>query len=204
MISLEEIRRARERIGDSVRPSPLVQYDERVWLKLENLHPIGCFKLRGALNKVRSEAEVRDLVTASAGNMAQGVAWAAREVGVSATIVAPETAPRTKLDAAERLGARIVPVPYEEWLRGPLRRQSEEILLSKGAACRGYFRSKEIARLIRANSGPGTYSKELFVLLVVEIWHQQFVDRHSTNDHRPYSVREVNTKVACEHTSGLA
>src|SRR4029078_4224646 len=89
----------------------LVQYDERVWLKLENLHPIGCFKLRGALNKVRSEAEVRDLVAASAGNMARGVAWAAREVGVSATIVAPETAPRTKLDAAERLGARIVPVP---------------------------------------------------------------------------------------------
>src|SRR5690349_24543312 len=115
MISLEEIRRARERIGDSVRPSPLVEFDDRVWLKLENLHPIGCFKLRGALNKVRSEREVRDLVTASAGNMAQGVAWAAREVGVSATIVAPETAPRTKLDAAERLGARIVPAPYEEW-----------------------------------------------------------------------------------------
>ena len=139
MIPLEEIRRARERIGDSVQASPLVQYDEmleappaepatpggrprspaasagRVWLKLENLHPIGCFKLRGALNRVRSEPEVRDLVTASAGNMAQGVAWAAREVGVSATIVAPETAPRTKLDAAERLGARVVPVSYEEW-----------------------------------------------------------------------------------------
>jgi threonine dehydratase len=64
---------------------------------------------------VRSELEVHDLVTASAGNMAQGVAWAAREVGVNATVVAPETAPRTKLDAAERLGARIVPVPYEEW-----------------------------------------------------------------------------------------
>jgi threonine dehydratase len=47
--------------------------------------------------------------------MAQGVAWAAREVGVSATVVVPERAPRTKLDAAERLGARIVPVPYEEW-----------------------------------------------------------------------------------------
>ena len=88
MIPLDEIRRARERIGDSVQASPLVLFDERVWLKLENLHPIGCFKLRGALNKVRSEPEVRDLVTASAGNMAQGVAWAACEVGVSATIVA--------------------------------------------------------------------------------------------------------------------
>ena len=98
-----------------MQPSPLVPFDERIWLKLENLHPIGCFKLRGALNKVRSEPEVGDLVTASAGNMAQGVAWAAREVGVSATIVAPETAPRAKLDAAERLGARVVPVPYEDW-----------------------------------------------------------------------------------------
>jgi threonine dehydratase len=115
LIPLEEIRRARERIGDSVQASPVARYDERIWLKLENLHPIGCFKLRGALSKVRSEPEVRDLVTASAGNMAQGIAWAAREVGVGATIVAPETAPRTKLDAAERLGARVVPVSYEEW-----------------------------------------------------------------------------------------
>jgi len=97
------------------RPRPPAAPAGRIWLKLENLHPIGCFKLRGALNKVRSEPEIHDLVTASAGNMAQGVAWAAREVGVSATVVAPETAPRTKLDAAERLGARIVPVPYEEW-----------------------------------------------------------------------------------------
>jgi len=115
LIPLEEIRRARERISDAVLPSPLVQFEEHIWLKLENLHPIGCFKLRGALNKVRSEPEVRDLVTASAGNMAQGVAWAAREVGVNATVVAPELAPRTKLDAAERLGARVVSVPYEEW-----------------------------------------------------------------------------------------
>jgi threonine dehydratase len=117
LIPLEEIRRARERIGDSVQPSPLVPFgtEGRMWLKLENLHPIGCFKLRGALNKVRSVPEVRDLVTASAGNMAQGVAWAASEAGVNATIVAPETAPRTKLDAAERLGARVVRVSYEEW-----------------------------------------------------------------------------------------
>jgi threonine dehydratase len=127
LIPLEEIRRARERIGDSVQASPLVEYDERVWLKLENLHPIGCFKLRGALSKVRSEPEMRDLVTASAGNMAQGVAWAAREVGVSATIVVPEGAPRAKLDAAERLGGRIVPVPYEEWWQALVDRGREGI-----------------------------------------------------------------------------
>src|SRR3954452_19967676 len=127
MIPLEEIRRARERIGDSVQPSRLFRFDERVWLKLENLHSIGCFKLRGALNKVRSEPEVHDLVTASAGNMAQGVAWAAREVGVSATVIAPETAPRTKLDAAERLGARIVPVAYEEWWQAMIDRGRDGI-----------------------------------------------------------------------------
>jgi threonine dehydratase len=89
-----------------------------IWLKLENLQPIGSFKIRGAVNAIRraSLAEVRDgVVTASAGNMAQGVAWAARELGVPATIVVPENAPRTKLDAIERLGGRVVQVPYERW-----------------------------------------------------------------------------------------
>jgi threonine dehydratase len=114
LIPLEEIRRARERLGDDVRPSPLVQLDERIWLKLENLQPIGSFKLRGALNAMRS-APPQDAVTASAGNMAQGVAWAARALGVRARVIAPETAPRAKLDAAERLGAEIFPVTYEEW-----------------------------------------------------------------------------------------
>ncbi|MGH2933894.1 MAG: pyridoxal-phosphate dependent enzyme, partial [Gaiellaceae bacterium] len=82
MIPLEEIRRARERLGDDVLRTPLVRLDERTWLKLENLQPIGSFKLRGALSAVRaaSPAELADgVVTASAGNMAQGVAWAARE-----------------------------------------------------------------------------------------------------------------------------
>jgi len=91
-----------------------VQLDERVWLKLENLQPIGSFKLRGALNAARSEPS-QDLVTASAGNMAQGVAWAARENGVHATVVAPENAPRAKLDAVERLGAQVILVSHEEW-----------------------------------------------------------------------------------------
>ena len=89
-----------------------------LWLKLENLQPIGSFKIRGAVNAVRQaprEATARGVVTASAGNMAQGVAWAARELGVPATIVVPEGAPQTKLDAIARLGGRVVPVPYEEW-----------------------------------------------------------------------------------------
>ena len=118
MIPLEEIRRARERLGDSVLRTPLVRFDEHVWLKLENLQPIGSFKLRGALSAVRaaSPSELAGgVVTASAGNMAQGVAWAAREAGVRATIVAPDDAPRAKLDAVERLGGEIISVPHEVW-----------------------------------------------------------------------------------------
>jgi len=121
-IPLEEIRRARERIADAVARTPLVRVDVdapcEVWLKLECLQPIGSFKLRGALSAVRaaSSAELAGgVVTASAGNMAQGVAWAAREAGVRARIVAPETAPRAKLDAVERLGGEVLLVPYEVW-----------------------------------------------------------------------------------------
>jgi len=118
VIPLEEIRRARERLGASVLRTPLVRFDEHVWLKLENLQPIGSFKLRGALSAVRaaSPSELAGgVVTASAGNMAQGVAWAAREAGVHATIIAPDDAPRAKLDAVERLGGEIVSVPHEVW-----------------------------------------------------------------------------------------
>jgi threonine dehydratase len=114
LIDLAEIRTARERIADAVVRTPLLQLDDRIWLKLESLQPIGSFKLRGALNAMRAQP-AQDVVTASAGNMAQGVAWAARELGVRATVVAPEHAPRAKLDAVERLGARVVSVPHETW-----------------------------------------------------------------------------------------
>jgi len=120
VIPLEEIRRARERLGDDVLRTPLVPLgtDVRVWLKLECLQPVGSFKLRGALSAVRaaSPAELAaGVVTASAGNMAQGVAWAAREAGVPARVIAPADAPRAKLDRVEALGAEVVPVTHEEW-----------------------------------------------------------------------------------------
>jgi threonine dehydratase len=120
VISLDEIRRARERIGDDVLRTPLVPFrtEGRIWLKLECLQPIGCFKLRGALSAVRaaSRAEIEaGIVTASAGNMGQGVAWAAREVGVAARVIVPVEAPRAKLDRIEALGAELVPVTHEEW-----------------------------------------------------------------------------------------
>jgi threonine dehydratase len=102
--------------------TPLVRFDHdgpaEIWLKLENLQPIGAFKIRGAVNAIRqapAEAVARGVVTPSAGNMAQGVAWAARRLGIPATVVAPDTAPRAKLDAVERLGGEAVLVPYDRW-----------------------------------------------------------------------------------------
>lgn len=89
-----------------------------IYLKLECLQPIGSFKLRGATNAIRSHApeEIADGIwTASAGNMAQGVGWVARRLGIPATVVMPDTAPETKRRAVERLGARIVSVTYDRW-----------------------------------------------------------------------------------------
>jgi len=126
LIPLEEIRAARERIGDTVLRTPLVRLDERISLKLECLQPIGSFKLRGALNAMRAQP-AQDVLTASAGNMAQGVAWAARELGVQATVVAPEAAPRAKLDCVEELGARVILVPHERWWQTMVERRFDGV-----------------------------------------------------------------------------
>jgi threonine dehydratase len=106
--------------------TPLVAFDDRISLKLESLQPIGSFKLRGALNAMRAQP-AQDVVTASAGNMAQGVGWAARELGVRATVVAPEHAPRAKLDRVEALGAHLVLVPHEVWWQTMVDRRYEGI-----------------------------------------------------------------------------
>jgi len=102
--------------------TPLVRLNAdgpaEIWLKLECLQEIGSFKLRGALSAIRraSPEELRDgVVTASAGNMAQGVAWAARELGLPCTVVVPDHAPETKLAAIERLGGRVIKVPFARW-----------------------------------------------------------------------------------------
>jgi threonine dehydratase len=122
-IPLDEIRAARERIASFVLRSPLVRLNvddapAEIYLKLENLQPIGSFKLRGAGNAMAAAdaSELADGVyTASAGNMAQGVAWCARRSGIACSVVVPDHAPRAKLDAIERLGACVVPVPFERW-----------------------------------------------------------------------------------------
>jgi threonine dehydratase len=122
LIPIEEIRRAREVVAGAAVRTPLVRLNAtapcEIWLKLECLQPIGSFKIRGATNAVRQAppgALSGGVLTASAGNMAQGVAWAAREAGVRATIVVPDHAPAAKLAAIERLGGRVVPVPFDRW-----------------------------------------------------------------------------------------
>jgi threonine dehydratase len=120
--TVDEIRAARTRLGTTVVRTPLVRLHVdapvEIYLKLENLQPIGSFKLRGAANAIRTlprEMLADGVYTASAGNMAQGVAWGAREVGVPCTVVMPDSAPQTKVDAVTRLGAQIVSLPYDEW-----------------------------------------------------------------------------------------
>ncbi|MEE8526518.1 MAG: pyridoxal-phosphate dependent enzyme [Thermoanaerobaculia bacterium] len=124
-IPIAEIRAARERISGAAIRTPLLRLDLEdapceIYLKLENLQPIGSFKLRGAGNAMAiagREALARGVVTASAGNMAQGVAWNARRLGIRCRVIVPDHAPRTKLDAIERLGGEVVAVPFADWWR---------------------------------------------------------------------------------------
>jgi threonine dehydratase len=122
LIPLEQIRMAQQRLAGRVIHTPLVRFrgdaPATIYLKLENLQPIGSFKLRGALNAILQlqPSELRQgVVTASAGNMGQGVAWAARELEISCTVVVPDSAVETKLAAIERLGGQVIKVPYERW-----------------------------------------------------------------------------------------
>ncbi len=125
MIRLGDIEAARERLAGAALRTPLVRLhhenvpaETEIYLKLEALQPINSFKIRGATNAIRLATErsrAKGLVTASAGNMAQGVAWAARELGLQATIAVPEHAPEAKLAAIQRLGGRVVKLPYDDW-----------------------------------------------------------------------------------------
>src|SRR5215475_515879 len=123
-ITLDQVAEARRNLDGIAFRTPLVKfgYDApaEIYLKLENLQPIGSFKIRGAANvmaRTPREKLERGVLTASAGNMAQGVAYCARRAGVPATIVSPDTAPRTKIAAVERLGGRVILAPFADWWR---------------------------------------------------------------------------------------
>ena len=124
MITLSAIHEARRVIAGAAIRTPLVRLNvdspAEIYLKLENLQPIGAFKIRGAANAIAHLAPdelERGVVTASAGNMAQGVAWCARSLGVPCTVIAPDTAPDAKVAAIERLGGRVIKVSFAEWWR---------------------------------------------------------------------------------------
>ncbi|MCB8943602.1 MAG: pyridoxal-phosphate dependent enzyme [Ardenticatenaceae bacterium] len=120
--TLEEIRAAQERLWGTAVRTPLIRLnvdsEAEIYLKLENLQPIGCFKIRGAGNAIAQaspEQLAQGVYTASAGNMAQGVGWWARRLGVPFSVVVPDHAPQTKLAAIARLGGEIIKVPWNEW-----------------------------------------------------------------------------------------
>ena len=122
-VSLQDIKDAQQRINGKVNRTPLVRFygdnlPAEIYLKLENLQPIGSFKLRGACNAMSTadESLLKDGVyTASAGNMAQGVAWNARALNIPCTVIVPDHAPQTKLDAITRLGAKFIKIPFTDW-----------------------------------------------------------------------------------------
>jgi threonine dehydratase len=123
-IPLTAIRDAAARVYEAARRTPLVRIetgtDVDLYLKLELLQPIGSFKIRGAYNLIRqlSPQELQAGVwTVSAGNAAQGVAFAARKLGARCSVLVMDTAPDTKLRAIERLGAEIVRASYDECWR---------------------------------------------------------------------------------------
>jgi len=126
-ISIDAINDAAEHVYEAAVRTPLIKLDlpfaaggaaaPEVYLKLESLQPIGSFKIRGAWNAVRklTPEQVKDGVwTVSAGNAAQGVAFAARLAGVPCSVMVMDTAPLTKLRSIEKLGATIVKASYDE------------------------------------------------------------------------------------------
>lgn len=122
-ISLDDVRGAATRIRGLATRTPLIRLhvDEapaEIYLKLECLQPIGSFKIRGAANAMAlaTPAQLaKGVYTCSAGNMAQGVAWNARRLGIPCTAIVPDHAPETKIEAIARLGGTVIKVPFAEW-----------------------------------------------------------------------------------------
>lgn len=117
-VALADIQDAKQEIHKHLEPSPLLHNSWlseslgcQLYLKLENMQPIGSFKIRGAINRISKLTPAerkRGVIAASAGNHAQGVAWASRRLGVSATIVMPKGAPLVKIQNTRSLGAEVI------------------------------------------------------------------------------------------------
>jgi threonine dehydratase len=121
-LTIDDVQEARTRLAGIVPRTPLIRLEDggtgELYLKLENLQPIRSFKVRGSANALAmldATALSAGVYTASAGNMAQGLAWNARRLGIRCTAVVPDGAPRVKLEAIERLGAETVSLPFDDW-----------------------------------------------------------------------------------------
>ena len=112
LLDLADIRDAADGLRGVAQRTPLLRVDELdVWLKLENLQPIGAFKIRGAYTAVRRLPEAerrRGVITFSSGNHGQAVAFAAQRLGIRAVVVMPETTPAVKVDGVKRWGGEAV------------------------------------------------------------------------------------------------
>src|ERR1035441_4979154 len=160
MVTLQDVRAAQSLLHGIAVRTPLFEWtgvgDQRkLYLKLENLQPIGAFKLRGAYNKVASltdDERRRGVISYSSGNHAQGVAYAARALGVKAIIVMPGNAPKNKLEATAALGAEIVTVgPGSE----ERRLRAEELAAEHGYAIVPPYNDEKII------AGQGTVGLEI-------------------------------------------
>lgn len=152
-ISLKSIRDAAKRIAGIAYHTPLVPFNvldapAEIHLKLENLQPVGSFKVRGSANAMllaTPEDLAGGVCTASAGNMAQGVAWNARRMGIACSVVVPDHAPDNKLEAIKRLGGKIIKVSFEEWWQAILTHQVKD--------CAGMFIHPVSDRNVMAGNG---------------------------------------------------
>ena len=134
MVTLQMIQEAQESLKGIARKTPLENANrlgENIYIKSENLQLTGAFKIRGAYNKIRSltpEEASHGVIACSAGNHAQGVAFAARDMGIKATICIPEGAPISKIEATRSYGANVVLVPgvYDDAYAEAVRLRDEQ------------------------------------------------------------------------------
>jgi threo-3-hydroxy-L-aspartate ammonia-lyase len=131
LVTISDIRAAADRIRGAAVRTPLLRFDDGLWLKPESLQPVGAFKIRGAYNALANlpeDVRARGVVAYSSGNHAQAVAYAAKLFGVPAVIVVPDDTPRVKVDATLSHGAEVVQVPM------PLREaRAAELVAERGA-----------------------------------------------------------------------
>lgn len=160
MVTLADIQNAQRLLRGIAVRTPLIEYtrsapDRPLWFKPESLQPIGAFKLRGAYNMIASlsdQERKRGVITYSSGNHAQGVAYAARAMGVRAVIVMPGGAPKVKLEATAALGAEIVKVGASSQER---QQRAEELARDHGYVIVPPFNDEKII------AGQGTAGLEI-------------------------------------------